>query len=220
MASHPVLRIPLGIVSAYVLLGRSPVLVDAGPSGNARRILSRLQAAGINPSDLGLILLTHGHTDHFGSAAAVRELTGARIAIHPADAPSLRAGNDGAMVPTGTLGRVAHRMIGRVTVPAMEPDLMLEDGQTLAEFGIDGRVIATPGHTDGSVSVILSSGDVLVGDLVSGLIPPNRPTLPIFASDIGAVTESLRKVLAQNPKLVHTSHGGPFSPTRVQRLLH
>ncbi|MFD5560490.1 MBL fold metallo-hydrolase [Kitasatospora griseola] len=64
-------------INAYLLLGRRPVLVDAGTPGSGRKIHDGLAARGVNPADLALIVITHGHIDHFGSAAELHRLTGA-----------------------------------------------------------------------------------------------------------------------------------------------
>src|SRR5450759_5555238 len=65
------------------------LLVDTGMPGNARRILSFIEGMGRKPSDLRDIVLTHCDIDHIGSAAELKRLTGARVAIHELDAPVL-----------------------------------------------------------------------------------------------------------------------------------
>ncbi len=72
-------------VNAYLLLGRRPVIVDAGTPGSGRKIYDRITAHGVDPTDVSLIVLTHGHIDHFGSAAELHRLTGAPA---PATSPT------------------------------------------------------------------------------------------------------------------------------------
>ncbi|MCY0941425.1 MBL fold metallo-hydrolase [Streptomyces antarcticus] len=79
-------------VNAYLLLGRRPVLVDAGTPGSGQRIHERIAGHGVDPSDLALIVITHGHIDHFGSAAELHRLTGAPVAGHVADLEPFRTG--------------------------------------------------------------------------------------------------------------------------------
>jgi hydroxyacylglutathione hydrolase len=66
-----VVPLPLSISNAYLLLGDRPVLVDAGKPGEEEKLLDSLHQHGIAPSDLALVVLTHGHTDHTGAVNAV-----------------------------------------------------------------------------------------------------------------------------------------------------
>ena len=76
MSDVKVLPIPVKMgqmtVMAYALVGDRVVIVDTGVGGQARRILERIAEKGHAPGDVSLILLTHGHGDHVGSAAALR----------------------------------------------------------------------------------------------------------------------------------------------------
>ena len=69
--------------NAFLVQGEAGrLLVDTGPPGAEGRLLAALAAQGVDPESLALILITHGHTDHYGSAAALREHTGAPLAMH------------------------------------------------------------------------------------------------------------------------------------------
>lgn len=90
-------RIPIPVlgkhaVNAHLLLGRRPVLIDAGTPGSGRLIHDRITAHGVDPADLALIVIAHGHIDHFGSAAELHRLTGAPVAGHAADLEPFRTG--------------------------------------------------------------------------------------------------------------------------------
>ena len=100
-----------------------------------------------------------------------------------------------------------------ITVPATGVDRRLSDEVTsLAEFGIAGKVIPTPGHSPGSVSVLLESGEAFVGDLAMNRLPLRlSPGLPIFADDPDQVVQSWRRLLELGVTTVYPAHGKPFS---------
>ncbi|MBU0515545.1 MAG: MBL fold metallo-hydrolase [Proteobacteria bacterium] len=133
-----VLTLSLGTTKAFALKGDRVVLVDAGNPGDEGRILKRLGAAGIEPDQLSLILITHGHVDHFGAAAALKEATGAPVAVHPADADVLRRGFNPPVRPTGATGRWMKRLMGRFTPgsgPPVEPDVFWTGSRSWTSSG-------------------------------------------------------------------------------------
>jgi hydroxyacylglutathione hydrolase len=196
------------------------VLVDTGNPGKADRILERLAEHGVAPADVRLILITHGHIDHFGSAAELRERTGAPVAIHALDANAVRQGihQPDSLQPTRRLIALLMRIsvLRNLAVPdrapAFEPDSVFEGEQCLDEYGLAGRVIPTPGHTPGSVSVLLDSAEAIVGDMVIGdfLRLLRKPGPPIIAWDLERNRESVRGFLDLSPRIVYVGHGGPF----------
>ena len=116
------------------------MLIDAGDDFDA--LMNKIESTGKRLTD---ILLTHGHFDHIMSAKRLRDETGARIHIHPLDAPYLR--------------NPALNMLGMVeaTKTPFEPfdaDEMLAEGPMLVA-GLSVQVIPSPGHTPGGVSFYL-----------------------------------------------------------------
>jgi glyoxylase-like metal-dependent hydrolase (beta-lactamase superfamily II) len=211
--------VKLGLVTAYLLRQDGAILVDTGYPGNGKAILEAMSRNNILPGELRLILLTHGHGDHAGSAAFLRGETGAPVAIHPADAGKLRTGNQGTLTPTGMAGRVMGALVGReehCRFPAFEPDLLVTDGMNLSSYGLAGTVITTPGHTPGSVSVVLSSKDAFAGDLIRPKIPSGRPGMPFFADDTEQVKQSIRKLMGFHPERIYLGHGGMVRGEAVQ----
>jgi len=138
-----------------------------------------------------LIILTHGHLDHYGSAEELKAKTGAPIAIHKADAEYLNKGINYIGTPTGLFGRIVKSLfIGtdESLSKSLKADIVFDNEVDLREFGIDGRVIHTPGHTEGSISLVLSNGEAIVGDLIMGGILFKRvPHYPLFVSDISGL---------------------------------
>ncbi len=209
-------------INAYLLLSRRPVIVDAGTPGSGRKIYEQVAARGVDPADVSLIVITHGHIDHFGSAAELHRLTGAPVAGHIADLGPYRTGRTREpYLPTGPMGRLMARNKNlHVQVEPFEPDVLVTGETGLEDFGIAARIMPTPGHTAGSISVLTDQGDLVAGDLIAnslfGLVR-GRPANPPFHDDPLRNLASLRKMLALNPAGLHVGHGTPLEPDRVRR---
>jgi glyoxylase-like metal-dependent hydrolase (beta-lactamase superfamily II) len=179
------------------------VVVDTGMPGGAKKILEYLSAkTSKEPRDLETILLTHCHPDHAGSALELKELTGAKIAIHKDDADYV-AGRKRLPPIKGP----APPETPRFPPPHFQPDLLLEDGEV-----IDGlKVIHIPGHTPGSIALydqtrrILFTGDALLcyGGKVVG---PSEQ----FSMDILEARRSIERLTVLDFDIMLSGHGEPL----------
>jgi glyoxylase-like metal-dependent hydrolase (beta-lactamase superfamily II) len=76
---HP---ITLGVDQCYVVRGEGTIMIDGGSPNQSKRFIKAMATLHLNPKDIGLIVITHGHWDHIGSAKDIKEVTGAKIAMH------------------------------------------------------------------------------------------------------------------------------------------
>lgn len=215
-----VIPIPLGMVSAFLIRGDKHILVDTGVKGGEEKVIKKIIESGIDPNDIELILLTHGHDDHFGGAEILRERTGAKIAIHKNDVENLRNGNNGKLEPTSKISKLLSKIMNsnkKTTKKGLEPDIIMEEKLDLSELGIKGEVISTPGHTPGSISIVLDSKEAIVGDLMMAFFPKKKPKYPMWATSISEVNESISKIMEFSPEIIYVGHGGPFSAETVLR---
>jgi hydroxyacylglutathione hydrolase len=201
--------------NAYLVVGDRPILVDTGSRGDASRIVAGCDALGVKIRDLALILHTHVHSDHFGNTADLAAEAGCRVAYHPGDRPLAMRGDNGPLRGVGLRGRVLAKMLSHLPFQARAADVDVSDGLRLDDFGVAGSVLHTPGHTPGSISVVLDSGDAIVGDVImggwaGGAIRPSRPNFHYFADDLPAAMASLDRILDAASGRLFVGHGGPI----------
>ena len=162
------------------------------PGAESERIYRRVQALGLETKQ---ILLTHGHLDHAGGVARLKELTGAPVFIHEGDLPQLEHMAEQA----SWLGMAAPKTI--------VPDDYLTDGKVVGLKSIPATVLHTPGHTQGCVCLYLKShGLVIAGDtLFAGSI--GRTDLP--GGNSRQIIDSIKTRLLALPDetRVITGHG-------------
>lgn len=210
---------PLALTMARAYLVETPgglLLVDAGPPGQEQGVLRAMKRLG--RSDLKLILITHAHFDHYGSAAALRRLTGAPVAIHAVDAPAMAAGET-PVHSSRRLIRLALPLLRRFTAaPPLQADVLLHEGDTLERFGLPGTILHTPGHTPGSCCLLMPDGSAFVGDLVLSSRRPHLQTL--FIDDERGLRDSYRRLRAVRPERVYGGHGlRPCTGDELQRVI-
>jgi glyoxylase-like metal-dependent hydrolase (beta-lactamase superfamily II) len=214
--------IALGFDQCYVVQSEGIIAIDAGEPGKGSVFRKALSKAGIRPNEVKLLLITHGHWDHIGSAREIRDLTGAPIAMHECEThwleESLKPLSPGLSSWGRVITRINKMIMPFVNIPAAEVDIRLgNEDFSLHEYGIPGHVIHTPGHTHGSLSVLLDSGEVFVGDLAMNRFPLClKPGLPIFAVDEEKVKESWERLLRRGARTVYPAHGKPF-PAEIMR---
>jgi hydroxyacylglutathione hydrolase len=187
------LTLRLGFVKAFLLRGAGKhVLIDTGTKGKLPAIAGQLERQGVGLKDIGLIVVTHAHPDHTGSLGDVAEATGAKVLAHRLE---------------------ADRM-------CTSPDVVVEDELDLNRYDVTARVIWTPGHTRGSLSVVLESGEVIVADLVvPRFMVFGPPAIAFWATSREDSLASIRRVLDLKPSVVLTSHGGPYRPEALAMLV-
>jgi glyoxylase-like metal-dependent hydrolase (beta-lactamase superfamily II) len=157
------LRTPL--VQAYAVRHSDGFhLIDTSTAGHDGAILDALgSVAGSTGRDVAIrdVLLTHGHDDHTGSAAALAERSGARI-LGPTGDASVIEGDSAAPVPSLRDWEVPLYEQALQHVPPAPPvqiDVLVDDGAIL-DWEVPGRILAAPGHTPGSVAVLFEDADL------------------------------------------------------------
>jgi glyoxylase-like metal-dependent hydrolase (beta-lactamase superfamily II) len=216
-----------GINTCYIVKDKGVILIDA-PWPMKRNVFSGiLSDSDIKPEELQLIIPTHGDFDHAGGAREIKELCAARIVMHEKDSPNLENGIFHWPEGVTAWGKISRAMFKPLVksagkFPTAQVDIKLDDrGMSLEEYGIPGRIVYTPGHTYGSISVILQSGEAFVGCLAHNRFPFGfRPKLPIYAKDPELLKESWARVLNMGARTVYPGHGNPFPIEKITKYLN
>lgn len=147
----------------------SVTLVDTGMRSAPPKIVAGLAALGKHPSDVQRIVLTHAHPDHTGGAADLAARTGAPIAVHEGDAGFAETGTSPPNDTSTAGGRLFARLPGG-GFPPVPVSEQLADGQVLDVAG-GLRVVATPGHSPGHVSLLHERSRTLItGDAIFNVL--------------------------------------------------
>jgi glyoxylase-like metal-dependent hydrolase (beta-lactamase superfamily II) len=198
--------ISCGFGMAFLIEGPHGLfLVDSGSPGNEGQVMAKMRA--LRRQDLKVIWITHAHYDHYGSTEALRRLTGAKVGVHAADAESLASGQSpiGTTRGRGFLFPLVQPVLNRfMPLPRTQADFTLGDGETLEAYGLDAKVLHTPGHTPGHTCLVLESGIVFAGDLLGGFPKPGLQNL--LATDWSQLPGSLAALRATQPKWIYTGH--------------
>jgi glyoxylase-like metal-dependent hydrolase (beta-lactamase superfamily II) len=178
--------------------GRGLLLFDVGPAGSLGVLESALADAGFDLGDVATVLLTHQDADHAGALSAVRERTDA-MAVASERAAAVITGRE---PPRGSDPDDDRYPPARV-------DLELEAGATFDTLAGPARVVPTPGHTPGHVSVFfpeagfLVAADALTAD-EDGLQGPS----PEMSEEMDVALESAGRLAELDVERVLCYHGG------------
>jgi hydroxyacylglutathione hydrolase len=115
----------------------------------------------------------------------------------------------------GLLFRVVSVFVKPGPFDTFEPDIYVEDEQSLSQYGLDAKIVYLPGHTKGSIGILTSDGDLFCGDLMGSMM--GRPSLEFFIDDMAAAKASLERLRRLRVGTVYPGHGKLFMFERVRR---
>lgn len=202
----------MGMSNAYLVEdGDKLLVIDTGMPGHAKKIISYVKSLSKDPRSVETIVLTHPDLDHSGSAAQLKQLTGAKVAIHEADAPRL-AGEKSWSEAKGVAGFVISILGLFIKLQPVSPDISLKEGEKLGPL----TVLETPGHTSGSISLYkvgtaLFSGDALLTN-GKGLFQEPR----MVNEELGK--ESIRRIATLQFEYLLPGHGSPVEGNASKKL--
>lgn len=210
--SDNIFQINLGSVNAFLV---GDTLIDTGFKGSTEKIFSALTNAGKEPHDIKRIILTHCHPDHTGSAAELKAILKVPVYAHEQDAILIEDGIGGGRMhlTPGIINWLVYQLIIKKAGNSIDPlfiDVKVKDGDMIDDI----RVIHTPGHSDGHISLLIK--DVLIAaDICANVTGLAYSTL---YEDIKQGRESILRAASFNFEKAVFGHGGPILKDAAKKL--
>ncbi|MBK9388725.1 MAG: MBL fold metallo-hydrolase [Bacteroidetes bacterium] len=210
---YKVIRVIAGRSNVFLLTdGKNNILIDTGPGFMWKTLEMRLKQSGVNTIDY--LILTHTHYDHAENAWRIREKYKAKVIVHRSEAEYLASGDN--ILPQGT--NWFSRLLVRIFIKKFNSfarytpcsyDLLIDSFYDLKDPGFNAYILHTPGHTPGSLSVIIGHEIALVGDTMFGIF--RGSVFPPFANDVRSLVKSWGDLLETGCNIFLPSHGSENS---------
>lgn len=184
------------------------IIIDTSPKRKWKKLNARLKE--LNITHLDYLVLTHTHFDHADNARRVKDNYKAKVFVHKSEAGFLTSG--GSSVPSGTnlftrvITTLLAKQIGKkMSIEPCSYDYTVDSSYDLSGLGFNAYIMHTPGHSPGSMSVIVDDEIALVGDTMFGVL--RNSVFPPFAADPCKMIESWRTLLETGCSIFLPSHG-------------
>ena len=191
----------------------SYILIDTGRK-NSWKILSSKIDEILGENELSCLILTHTHFDHSENAAKIKKKYKSKIIVHQSESEYLMHGSS--PLPKGTnlttgfmINTLGKRIQSRYNYEPADPDILVDKKYDLVNFGFNAHIINTPGHSKGSMSVIIRDEIGIVGDSMFGVF--GNSIYPPFADDTENLVKSWSKLISTNCDLFLPGHGKGIS---------
>ena len=198
--------------------GNRNILIDTGRKQYREKLISNLRSIGARAIDY--LVLTHSHFDHVESAEFFKRNYRSMVFVHSSEAAFLARGKNpplkGTMFPTKIyFSLFGEKMLTSLTYRSCEADVLVNEIESFSGYGIDAYLLHTPGHSIGSMSLIIDNEIAVVGDAMFGVFP--NSIFPPFAADIKEVVKSWGKLLDTKCQIFLPMHGLPRTRALVEK---
>ncbi|MGV8075064.1 MAG: MBL fold metallo-hydrolase [Syntrophobacteraceae bacterium] len=206
------------------------LLIDAGWVGKYEKFKKKLGRLSIGIDSIRYILLTHHHHDHAALVQNIRNETNCKIIVHKDETGYIEKG----ITYVGETHQFNNclKLLDRLVSPFIkfnydpialnEVDVIITDGDydIYDLTGIRGKVVHTPGHSKGSISLLLEDGNSFVGDVAMNIMKVfGHQYRPVEAEDYADIYRSWGKLIQGGTKTVYPAHGKRFPIGELSEVL-
>lgn len=219
-ASTEIYQVQKGRINSYLICHKNgKILVDSGLNRLTKKLVRNINSIIAKNDKIDYLVATHTHFDHCQNFSFVSKKFNSKIIVHSSEAFNLLSGQT--QIPYGTffLSKLFFsiaKLFGNkvVKIPEAEPDILVKE--IMAPFGNNSiPILHTPGHSPGSMCLIIDDEIAIAGDAVFGVFP-NR-AFPPFADDVPELIESWGTLLETNCKIFLPGHGKPVSRKTLEK---
>lgn len=197
------------------------LLVDPGSKAQWNHLTRRLDQLGVGEKAITALILTHCHFDHAENAAGVKEKYKTAIIIHRSEAEYLRKGDNPVIQGTTPVMKLmtdvflTRQVLQHLRYTPADYDVLVDETYDLNNLGFSGYLLHTPGHTPGSMSIVVEDQIAIVGDTMVGTFKESM--FPLFAADPRQMVKNWKKLLDTGCSTYLPAHGTERSRELVQR---
>ena len=191
--------------------GDKLTLIDTGLPRNSNKIAKYIEGLNRKPAAVSTIVITHFHIDHVGSLKKMKDATGAKVAVHEADADYVSRKRS----PPKPKNLMMQALSSVVKAAPVDVDIVLKEGDTVGRL----VVIHTPGHSEGSISLLDAERKVMfVGDAVRFVDGKVQGPPPRFTPDPAKAKESIGKISNFEFDIMLSGHGQPLTADASKKV--
>lgn len=199
-------RIKCGNGNCYIIEnGVDGILVDTGKKEFVNKVLEACRQYHVK-----LIVLTHAHFDHAENAAQISDVLGIPIGMSEKDCNLIQSNENQILSAETFFGKIvlsaSLKDFSVRTLEKFKPDILLKDGDSLSDYGVNASIIALPGHTDGSIGIDVENKGLIVGDALMNMF---YPTVSMLYHNKSEMLGSARKISSLGNRTIYFGHGKP-----------
>lgn len=219
-SGYEIIQLLSGRSNVFLLTnGYRHILIDTSVSCNWKKLQKAIDRHHIG--NIEALILTHTHADHTANASRIKSRYNTYIVVHKLEASYLQKGE--MKIPGGTvfftrlLTVLGNRLLPhyKVTFEPCEPDIVIDAGYDFKGIGFNAYLMHTPGHSPGSISLIVDDEIAIVGDAMFGIF--RNSIFPPFAEDADLMVKSWGKLLETGCHIFLPAHGSANLRWLVER---